>query len=698
MRLARRRMVSLAPALAATTALACVSLAGALALGTACSSPPAPPPAEVADGARGVFSPEADLGAEGAFWDLPYPSDLRLTAAGAPDLARFPNPALAIIDEFKKLAEGRKGFPVVPVAYFRFDAPLGERKETDAFAATKDSPLLLVDVDEKSPDRGKLYPVIAGAPAPDGYVPEHLLTLAPRPGVVLAPTTKYAFVVRRAFTDAAGRRVSPAKAFEPVLRGEAAAGARGEALRGLYAPLLATLDTLGVARADVAAATVFTTGDVVAASAELAKRVSERFPVATTSFTHEALPSLQNAPFCHVTAKIELPQFQRGKAPFDVEGLFEPEADGVPKKQRDESVSVSFSIPKTVMPPGGYPLVLYFHGSGGVAREFIDGIVKGDPPDERPAATLAPLGFAMAGSSLPISPDRVPGAKAFDYVNLNNLPAVRDTFRQGMLESRLLIDALAKTEIPKSVLDGCPGASLPAGATAYKLDLSRLSVQGQSMGGMYTNLVSATEPRIQAAVPTGAGGFWTYFVLRLTVIPNAYNLIRLLIGTREQVTFMHPALHLIETALEVMDPLVSTPRLGRRPLPGHPTRSVYEPVGREDSYFNTDIFDAMALGYGHPRAGDEVWPSMRAGQALVGLDKPVAYPVKQNLTSADGKAFTGVVAQYDNKNAEGTFDGHAIYRRLEAVRYQYACFHSTFQKTGVAVVPAPAPLGAPCPQ
>lgn len=693
MRSVHRRLASLAPALASVV---CVALGGAL--GSGCSSTPEDPPVAVADGARGVFSPEVDLAAEGAFWDLPYPSDLRLTAAGAPDLKDFPNPALAIIDEFKLLAGGRKGFPVVPVGYFRFDAPLGERKETDAFAASKEAPLLLLDVDEKSPDRGKLYPVVAGTPAPDGYVPEHLLTIAARPGVLLTPSTKYAFVVRRTFTDAAGRGVAPARAFEPVLRGEAPAGARGEALRGLYAPLLATLDTLGIARTDVAAATVFTTGDVVADTAELAKRTSERFPTATTSYALEVLPSLQNAPFCHVTAKIDLPQFQRGKAPFDTEGLFELGDDGLPKKQRDESIAVSFSIPKTVMPQAGYPLVVYFHGSGGVAREFIDGGDKGDPFDVWPAATLAPLGFAMAGSALPISPDRVPGAKSFDYVNLNNFPAVRDTFRQGMLESHLLIDALAKTEIPKAVLDACAGPSLPPGATAYKLDLSRLSVQGQSMGGMYTNLVSAIEPRIQAAVPTGAGGFWTYFVLRLTVIPNAYNLIRLLIGTREQVTFMHPALHLIETALEVMDPLVSTSRLGRRPLPGHPARSIYEPVGKEDSYFNTDIFNAMALGYGHPEAGTVVWPSMRAGLSLVGLDAPAEYPVKQNLKSADGRPFTGVVAQYDNKNAEGTFDGHGIYRRLEAVRYQYACFHSTFQKTGVAVVPAPASLGTPCPQ
>ncbi len=668
----------------------------------ACSSTPGgagPAPAPVAaEGARGVFLPDADLAADGAFWDLPYPSDLRLTAAGAPDVKSFPNPALAIIDEFKKLAEARQGFPVTPVGYFRFDAPLGERKETDALAGTKDAPLLLVNVDAASPDRGKLYPVVVGTPPADGYVPEHLLAIAPRPGVVLAPTTKYAFVVRRTFTDAAGKGVAPAASFAALLRGESVAGARGEGLRTLYAPLLATLDQLGVPRAEVAAATVFTTGDVVAKTAELAKRVSERYTAPIASFTLDTTPSLQKAPFCHVTAKIELPQFQRGKAPFDTEGLFDDGADGLPKKQRDESVVVSFTLPRSPMPAAGYPLVVYFHGSGGVAREVVDGIVKGGPYETFPAATLAPLGFAMAGAAMPISPDRVPGATPFGYVNLNNFPAVRDTFRQGILESHLLIDALGKVEIPKAALDGCDGATLPAGATAYKLDLTRLSAQGQSMGGMYTNLVSATDPRIQAAVPTGAGGFWTYFVLRLTVIPNAYNLIRLLIGTREQATFMHPALHLIQTALEVMDPLASTPRLARRPLPGHPTRSIYEPVGREDSYFNADIFDAMALGYGHPQAGAEVWPSMKAALALSGIDKRAEYPVKQNVMDLSGKPYTGVVVQYDNVNAEGPFDGHGIYRRLEAVRYQYSCFHSTFQKTGIAVVPAPAPLGTPCPQ
>jgi hypothetical protein len=80
----------------------------------------------------------------------------------------------------------------------------------------------------------------------------------------------------------------------------------------------------------------------------------------------------------------------------------------------------------------------------------------------------------------------------------------------------------------------------------------------------------------------------------------------------------------------------------------------------------------------------------------VGLGQKVEYPVKSNLKSVAGKPYTGIVVQYDNDN--GAFDGHGIYRRVEAVRYPYGCFHTTYRKNGIAVVPAPAKLGTPCPE
>jgi hypothetical protein len=115
-------------------------------------------------------------------------------------------------------------------------------------------------------------------------------------------------------------------------------------------------------------------------------------------------------------------------------------------------------------------------------------------------------------------------------------------------------------------------------------------------------------------------------------------------------------------------------------------------VGLNDSYFPTVIYDAMDLAYAHPRVGDEVWPTMREAQKLVGLDTPLAYPVKANLKSVDGTPYTGAIVQY----APDNYDGHAIYRKHDAVIYQYGCFHASFLKTGTAVIPAPAPMGTPC--
>jgi hypothetical protein len=663
-----------------------------VALAPACSSDDAAG-SSGSSGATVAFDPEAQFGAENAFFDFPYPSDLRLTPEGTPDVAAFPDPGVPILVGLKKAAQERRGFPVVPAAYFKFTAKLLDRDPELLVEGGATAPLLLLDVDPASPERGKAYPVVAQTPNPDAYVPEHLLSIAARPGIVLPPNRKFAFVVTRAVGMESGKEPSAPGALAALARGETPAGAKGAAMRDLYAPLWETLDKVGVARADVVGATVFTTGDVVADNAALGDLVMKTYAPDLTDLALEADPTNKQPSLCHVRAKIVLPQFQKGTPIFTTEGLFDIGPDGVPVKQRDETVPVSIAVPRSPMPAGGYPLVLYFHGSGGVSRQVIDGGDPGDPADRWPAGVLAPLGFASAGSALPISPERVPGAKDIDYINVNNLVAMRDTFRQGIVESRMFLAALSRVKIPPAVLAGCTGVSLPAGETDYHF-ADNPHAQGQSMGGMYTNLVSASEKRIKLAVPTGAGGYWVYFILKTSTVPGAAGLVALLLRTTEKLSFLHPALQIAETALEPVDPMVSAARVGNRPLPDHPARPIYEPAGKDDSYFPTTIYDAMDLAYAHPRVGDEVWPGMREAQKLVGLDAPLSYPVKANLKSVDGQTYTGAIVQY----APDNYDGHAIYRKHDAVIYQYGCFHSSFRKTGTAVIPAPAPLGTPCPE
>src|SRR5690606_23605966 len=161
----------------------------------------------------------------------------------------------------------------------------------------------------------------------------------------------------------------------------------------------------------------------------------------------------------------------------------------------------------------------------------------------------------------------------------------------------------------------------PESADAVFFDPERVVAIGQSMGGMYVNLVGAIDPRIGAVVPTGSGGHWSRFILLTNLLGGAqHDLLGLLLGTDAPLSFLHPALHVAQTAWEPVEPLVSVPRRAVRPLPAQPVRPIYEPVGLGDSYFPPEVFDAMALGFGTAQAGEVVWPSMQDALALDGRD------------------------------------------------------------------------------
>ncbi len=637
------------------------------------------------------MEPDAPLTGRRTFFDFPWPSDARKKDDGRIDVDGWPGPDLPELAPFKPVAAARRGFPTIPTGYFHFNGPLAKHETLDAYAVAPESDVLLVELREGQAP--KLLPVVAFTLPPDPYTADNLLAVGPRPGVVLRANTQHAFVVRRSFNAADGTRLGVPTLLYELASGKTPAGARASKLPSLYAPLFTALDTLKVPRTEVAAATVFTTSDEVATTAALAEKMRAKYRVDLEVLDVEQDPRFDAEAFCHLRARMTLPQFQKGTAPFDTDGLFDAEgADGLPPKQRDEVALVSLAIPKRAMPAGGYPLVVFFHGSGGRAREVIDGAEPGDV-SIWPASRLTSHGLAVAGQALPLSGDRTPGLGDFAYLNFQNPVVMRDTFRQGVIESRLFIDALERLRIAPAALAMCPAATLPGGATEFRFDLTRLTVQGQSMGGMYVNLVSAVEPRIQACVPTGAGGYWTYFALTGTRVP--IELVGDLLETPAKLQFLHPAFALMVMAWEPVDPLVSTPRLSRRPLEGHPARSVYEPVSQNDSYFTTAIYDAMVLGYGNPLAGGEVWPGAVKGLDGLGLPDAVELPAKLNAESENGSKYTAAAIQHSN---DGGFDGHGIYRRIDSVKRQFGCFHETHHATGTAVIPPPMPLTGPCPQ
>lgn len=621
-----------------------------------------------------------------AFLSLPWPHDLRLREDGTPDLSRFPNPdEIPLVDDFVAEVHERRAYPQVPVAWFAFDAPIAPATLDTVSPASPESPLLLIDLDAAPP---RLYPVVAKTLTPDPFVPAHTLALAARPGFVLEPNRRHAFVILRSLGDASGALLGVPQDLHTRLWSP----------DELHAPLVSALDALQIPRDQVAAATLFTTGDVVGEVYATSEAVLDVHggDASLSAFALDPDDGADHERFCELHGVIEHPQFQVGDPPFLTEGLFAPTPPGeAPPVQRTETVPVTITLPKAPMPEGGYPVVLYFHGSGGLSTQVVDRSPVTAPGVEPakglgPAHVLAAHGFAAVGPALPVNPQRVPGADGLTYINPANLKSYRDTMRQGILEQRLLVRALTRWTLEPSALEGCEG---PQTRESFRLNTDQLFIMGQSQGAIYANMVTALEPLARGVVPTGSGGLWSMQILMSTEVEIG-PLVALLLDTDEdELTHLHPAMQVMQAAWEPVETLNYMPLVGLDPLPGHPVRSVYQPVGLDDTFYPTPVFDALAIAYNHQQAGEEIWPGMQQALALDGRAGILPYPVQANRTSRGGTPYTSVVVQYEG---DGLSNPHHIFVQLDAVKHQYGCFFETLRDTGVATVPAPAPVGTAC--
>jgi hypothetical protein len=653
-----------------------------LAAVAACSSNSPP-------GKTAYFDLDSDLASgsgagSGAFWAMPFPSDVRVDQNGAPDVAGYPNPRNAgIMTSLFSIVPEHKGFPVMSTAYFRFTDAVPARAIGDVIA---DGSVLLIDIDPSSNELGTTYPVIAVTLDRDPYVPSNLVAVAPRPGIVLRAATQYAYVIRTAFAPG----FEPAPAIADLAAGKTPSGTRGAAAAAAFANLWPALDTAGIPRTDVIVATTFTTADQVARTYARSEAIRSAYTVTIDDLALQGSDSYDG--FCWLTGTVTMPQFQTGTAPFDTDGTFVLDANDVPQQQGMLTIPLSITLPKIAMPANGFPLYQFFHGSGGSSTDLVNLGPSPDSSDDPipgygPGYVVALHGIAAASSALPLNPERVPGATDYEYLNFNNLAAFPYTFQQGVFEQRLFLDALTKIQIPAAALAGCSIPAPPSGS--YFFDATKLVAGGQSMGGMYTNMIGAVEPRYGAFVPTGAGGFWNMMILETSIVPGVRALLTAELDVADpDLSFVHPALNALALSWEPAEPIISMNRISERPLPSSSPRDVYEPVGQYDSYFAMDVYDAAALSYGHNEGGTEIWTTMQDALALDHLDGILPFPITANR---DGH--TRAVLQF---MGDGIIDPHYIYRQLPAVKHQYGCFLESYLKNGVATIYAPGGITDPC--
>jgi hypothetical protein len=223
----------------------------------------------------------------------------------------------------------------------------------------------------------------------------------------------------------------------------------------------------------------------------------------TTGVAHDAIGAVLNAAF--VSPELRRP-FTGTASRDDGTIAFDENGDPIAVKI-DQQVPVTIVLPRTAVPPNGFPVVIFQHGLGG-DRSGVFGV----------ANDLARAGIATLGIDAPLHGMRASdatdtannGRGSFagpdgladgEFVNplrglqvatellsrLKNFTAVRDNFWQAAIDVVQLRRLIANCDL--SLLADEYGGSAP------KLDATRVGFIGNSMGGILGTLLAGIEPK-----------------------------------------------------------------------------------------------------------------------------------------------------------------------------------------------------------
>jgi hypothetical protein len=596
------------------------------------------------------------------FFDLPYPNELHRGADGKLDLSGVPRPSDMVaqyVDEF--VATGY-GFGTQSGVYFRTSAPLDPATLPDPAATMQaGAAVFLVDVDPASPGHGDRVPLkVAFNAGANQFIGPNWLVLLPFPGFPLRGDTLYAAVVTTAVRDANGKPVAAAPALKDLLEGGGDAAARAA-----MQPLLDWLAAGGGAPAatEVAGATVYRTQDPTALLPRFREIVHTTID-APTAAGLTAIGTDTNVEMFEGT--YQAPNFQHGTAPYTQPsqgGGFALDASGNPTVDHVETMRFAVTVPKGTMPAGGWPIVLYSHGTGGDYKSFIYediGNILGDVTD----GTTAISKMAVFGIDQVLHGPRAPAGTNVEltFFNFQNIAAARDNVRQGAVDNFQLLRLAGGLQVTMS-----------DGSTAT-FDGTKVAFMGHSQGGLTGPGFVATEPTLRAAVLSGAGANMMLSLLGKTEPVDIPALVAALL--QESIDEYHPFLNLVQAYLEPADPGNYARQFFREPAAGKP-KSIFQSLGITDHYTPIPTIMALAVAMGVQPAGTQL--ETIVGMDLAGTATGTA-PIVGNV--ADGAA-TGVICEYQ---AAAGNDGHFVVFDVPEARAAYSRFLATAMRDGVATL------------
>jgi pimeloyl-ACP methyl ester carboxylesterase len=537
-----------------------------------------------------------DLGED--FYSLPFPNDIRVRASGKIDLGGHPVPPEAIgvpfINRYAEVAqEDLEGFSTNAVAILRFSHAydFGTVGPDNAMTAGNDATVRLIDITPGSPtyntEQGIAWKETRGTLS--SYVCPHWVGIARPLGNPFLPNTTYAAIVTTGVKAENGDDFERDADFEAMLGGSQPGDDELAAAWQAYAPLRAWIDAENEDEGEILNAAVFTTSDPESLIRGLRQRVMEDGPATLSDLTNcseagavspcetteedgstrGACVNRAGQDFTEIHARISLPIFQNGVLPYVSEGGgIELDAQGLPTIVTHQDVCMAISVPNAAPPAGGYPVLIYSHGTGGSFTNTM-GSNSNLASDLATAATptaVVAIDLPQHGERRGTGEDSKQDPDGLFY-NFLNPRAARDNVAQGSADLFGIVQWI--------MADGGLDAIRSPTGSAVVLDTARIMMMGHSQGATHTALMVSHEPNVKAVVLSGVGGHLTSSLLTKTSPVDIAAVIPIGLqdpdsGFRLAAGIFNPALAIIQSVFDPVDPINYARHLRREILASNP--------------------------------------------------------------------------------------------------------------------------------
>ncbi len=607
-----------------------------------------------------------DIGrTSGEFYRLPFPNDMDLKG-GHIDLTGHPNPGVLIeelgnpVDDYIDLIENDlEGFGTLSHVYFRFN------RWPDETTMKNQESMYIVNLDPNAEKyKEKVSSRFHANSARGRYICHNWLALGPTLGRPLLPGTTYAAVLTNDLKDDSGNAAQGDDDFPAMLGDQAPENSGLAAAWEKFAPLRVYLKEEGIDPQTIVAATVFTTADPAVKFPKVREAVRATAAPTVSDFSNEG-----GSAYSVYAGKLAVPFYQKGTRPFSaVEdgGYVEYDANGLPTLVETEQVNFALTVPQGEAPEGGWPIIIYAHGTGGDERFFIDLIAT--PMTEIGAAVISMeqvqhgdrRGLSGAAADLETNDPK------YLFYNFLNPRAARDNNVQAAADQFQLVRLIED-------FSGITGESV-------QFDQERVYFFGHSQGTQGPFISAVHEPGIKGIILSGAGGNLMESLLAKKQPIDVATAMKVALMDMS-VNRYHPLLNLVQLAFDSVDP-VNHARYAFWYSMGeveYPKRHIFMSYGIGDTYTPETTQHALAKSLTLAQ-----WPV--TGHELSAVSVLEELPHTQTHYFGQGVGVTTVVVQYE---PSGDSDGHFVMFEHADAAKQSKEFIRTMITDGIPTLAAP---------